>query len=187
AVAPEGVFEPAPQEPELAGAAHERGAAPPEPRADPVGRDQPLYGPRRPGMARRGEVEVACEEGGGRLLHEDRATLRHAEQRVEHGPRFALAFQIDLGPAPRRADEHPANGDARADLDASALAVLGALGSLVHGRGREGRPLRRVLDGLEAERGHDARRAHLLDPAAERLDLLEQHLERATRTEPRIE
>jgi hypothetical protein len=57
----------------------------------------------------------------------------------------------------------------------------------VDGRGREGRPLRRVLDRLEAERGHDSGGAHLLDAAAERLDLLDQHLERAARAESGVE
>src|SRR5262249_45791008 len=60
-------------------------------------------------------------------------------------------------------------------------------GGRVDSRGREGSSLRRVLDRLETERGHNASRAHLLDPAAECLDLFYQHLERTARAEPGVE
>ena len=52
---------------------------------------------------------------------------------------------------------------------------------LLDRQGRVRRPARGVLDGLQPEHRHEPGRAHLLDLAAEALDLLHEGLERGAR------
>jgi hypothetical protein len=187
AVAAQCILEPAPQEAELAGPAHERGRTPPETRAQSLRDDEPVDAPTRCLTAPQGgEIEVAREERRRGLFHEDLARFGESEERVEHGPRLALAVQVDLGPASGAPDEHPSDGDPRADRDAGRLSSSRALRRLVDGRRGQRGSLRRVLDRFEAESRDDPRGAHLLDPAPERLDLLDHGLERAARAEPGI-
>ena len=143
-------------------------------------------GPASVDAVDRGEVEVAREEGRRRFLDEDRAGLGQPRG-ARRAPSTPHACRPGR-PGHRRGRTRRAPGGRRCPSGRGCLPPRrrGPLRGLVDGRRRQRGPLRRVLDRLQPERRDDARRAHLLDAAAERLDLLDQGLEPAARTEPGI-
>ena len=88
---------------------------------------------------------------------------------------------VDPDRAGDSGDQELAGVQTNADALELGRASAGVRCDLLDRQGRVRRPARGVLDRLQPEHRHEPPRAHLLDLAAEALDLLDQSLEHGAR------
>ena len=128
----------------------------------------------------RTQLEPPLQEGPGRVADEDGVGVGPGHQRLEDRPGLPLRVGVDLRRAADAADHrgHHVDSHPHADRGTSGWLPLVAL----HDRERSlGRAPGGVFARLDAERGHDARLAELLDASVEHPDLLHQRRQGASR------
>jgi hypothetical protein len=129
---------------------------------------------------------VAGQEGHGRPGHDHVVGKGDGDQPLEHPPGLALAVEVDLGLASAGADEGGPDADRGADGHPLGVGPPAALGGLLDRHRGVGRARRRVLDRLDAEDGHEARGAQLLDPSPEAPHLADHDFRRPAGVQARI-
>ncbi len=182
ALAADGGLEPAPEQLDLAVTPHERRDVAGHAEAAALASRERKEAPERaPDEVE--QLEVALEERRRGLADEDRSRLAAVGELLEHAERLLLRLQIQLRGAAARPDEEL--GEMNPDLgrrQRHPVAPRPLERALHRHRGMRG-SARRVLDGLEPERGDDAGGTHPLDAPAEAPRLLHEDLERAARVE----
>ena len=161
------------QELELRAAPNERQEPIPFGKPDRLVADEPIARPARGSSAHRFQDESTPEQGrrgGGDDDRVPRADRRHLVEGARH-PHLRLA--IDPGRPGRVSDEDRARVDHHSKSHTGRGGPLGPGDGHPDGQGRERRPTRRIIDGLDTEDGFDRVPAHLLDPSAKALHLLD--------------
>jgi hypothetical protein len=152
-------------------------------RAEPGALD-PLEPVRQALPGDRTEGEPAVQERRRRLGHERFVRFGPEDEVLERLPRPPLAVELEPDVPAAVSDQELGHVDTEADRDARRAGAPPVLDRFADRDSRVGRPVRRVLHGLEAEGRHDAGRTEVLDAPPEAARLVDQRLDQPARVEP---
>ena len=132
-------------------------------------------------LGERYQLEATLQERRRRRAHHRLTRRGRPQQPIEHRAFDASRVAVDRRALTSPTDEHERGVHPHLDARPGIPVAVAALDGLVNRqRGMRG-AAGSVLDAVEPERRHHARRRHLFDPRAEALDLLHQGLQRGAR------
>src|SRR5262249_3704464 len=134
------------------------------------------------------EDKASFEERAQRLAHENGPLLGARHECVQSLPCLASRRMVDSRRTAYPSDQDLTNVETNADSEGLRRAATGALRHPLHGESRVRRPACGLLSWLQPEHSHECCWAHLLDLAAEALDLVNESLQRGAQggdTHPR--
>jgi hypothetical protein len=135
----------------------------------------------------RDELEPALQERGGRRTRHRLVRPDGVHEVIEHGPLHALRIRIDVNSGLRASDKQLSHVNTDFDARHWARALPGTRRPLVNRKGGVGGAPRRIVDGVDPERGKNRRRRQLFDASAERLQLVDHDVERTARDRPGVD
>ncbi len=175
------------QELELPAAAGQRGQSAARPEAGALDPVQPVHGAVGGGWRReRHQRESTVEERRGRLRDDGPVRLGPQDETFQRLPGATLAVQLEPDVPAGVPHQELRDVDTQPDRDPRRLGPSLPLDRLADRDRRVRGPPRRVLDGLEAEGGHDAARAEVFHPAAEASRLLDEGFDQTARVQAAV-
>ena len=123
------------------------------------------------------QLEASLEKWRGRVAHEDGVGPAALDQPVERAEDRLLPLEVELGSAGALTDENLSGVDGHLDARPRGAIPSRSIDRLLDRHGRMRRLAGRILRRVETEGTDDPGRAPPLDPSAEALDLVEQHLD----------